>query len=140
MFRHPHPDNASVPTVPAEEKTPDAKAVRPESAPVTLFEVKELLEKNLKWSQIIYEQNRRIKNRMLWSAIGSWLKVLLILIPLGLAVWFLPPIAKDVWGQYQSLTGKTGPAKSLGSSSLDSFLNILQLDSAKQEQLKAILK
>src|SRR3989338_6137690 len=102
--------------------------------------IKELLEKNLKWSQIIYEQNRKINNKLMWSAIGSWFRILLIAVPLILAVWFLPPIIQGLQSTYGSLLGGGTTVNKTNSTSIDQLLKMLPLDQAKQEQLKALLK
>ena len=54
-----------------------------------------LLEKNLKWSEVIYEQNKKIQRRLTWMAIGSYLRLLLILIPLIVAIVYLPKLMKQ---------------------------------------------
>lgn len=113
--------------------------------------LRELLEKNLKWSQIIYEQNRKINGKLFWYAFSGWLRVFLILVPLVLAVWFLPPLLKNMLGQYQEIMGgllgapggnksAVGALKDVSPSSLEQLLKILPLNSAQQEQLKTILK
>lgn len=71
-------------------------------------DTKELLEKNLKWSQLIYEQNKRIQYRLTMMVIGSYIKIAIIVVPLILAAIYLPPIAKDAFAQYQSLIGIGG--------------------------------
>lgn len=101
--------------------------------------LKELMEKNLKWSQIIYEQNRKINNKLLWFTIANWLKVLFIVLPIVLGIIFLGPLFKDVYSQYADLLGR-GPATSTQQNSMDNFLKLFNLDPAKQEQLKALLK
>ena len=111
------------------------EVVKPETS------LKELMEKNLKWSQIIYEQNRKINNKLLWTAIAGWLKVLLILVPLVLAVLFLGPLLKNVIAQYNDLLGKDSTSSSgTNQNSMDNFLKLFNLDPAKQEQLKTLLK
>ncbi len=102
--------------------------------------IKELLEKNLKWSQIIYEQNRKINNKLMWSAIASWFRILLIVVPLILAIWFLPPLIQGLQNTYGSLFGGKSSSTTPNSSSIDQLLKILPLDPAKQEQLKMLLK
>jgi len=97
----------------------------------------ELLEKNLKWSQIIYEQNRKINSKLVWSAVASWLRLLLILVPLVLAVFYLPPLLKNVFSQYGSLLGIVNP--SVDSSALNSIFDNLPLDSSGLEKLKTLL-
>jgi hypothetical protein len=103
--------------------------------------LKELIEKNLKWSQIIYEQNRKINNKLLWTAIAEWLKVFLIVAPIVLAILFLGPMFKNLMSQYSDLLGGNTPNTS---SQQDSVSNLLlkwsNLDPAKQEQLKALFK
>lgn len=115
-----------------EEKKRDGKpAVEPS--------LKELIEKNLKWSQIIYEQNRKINNKLLWSAVANWLRLLIILVPLGLAAWFLSPIAKQLYSTYQQFFGNQTTLDGQ-STSFEQMLKLLPMNSAQQEQIKAILK
>ena len=104
----------------------------------------ELLEKNLKWSQIIYEQNRKINRKLFWNVVAGWLRLFIILIPIVLAIIFLSPIAKDFWQKYgELLSGNNGlvDIKNGGSpSSVDQILKLLPMNPAQQEQLKQILK
>lgn len=101
--------------------------------------LKELMEKNLKWSQIIYEQNRKINNKLLWAAIFGWFKIILIVVPLILAYIYLQPMLSGVLKQYGSLLGMEQQAGTKPAS-VESLLNMFNLDPAKQEQLKALLK
>ncbi len=101
--------------------------------------LKELIEKNLKWSQIIYEQNRKINNKLLWTAVAGWLRLLVIVVPLVLGILFLGPMLKGVVYQYGDLLGNGQPADTQPNS-MDNFLKLFNLDPAKQEQLKALLK
>lgn len=57
--------------------------------------LKDVLEKNLKWSQIIYEQNRRINRKLAWAAVANWLRLLIIAVPIILGLLYLPPIIKE---------------------------------------------
>jgi hypothetical protein len=99
--------------------------------------LRELLEKNLKWSQIIYEQNRKINNKLLWNTILGWLRLLIILIPLLLALWFLPPLLN----KYQELlNGRITSDKILSPANVDKILDVLPVEQSKKEQIKAILK
>ena len=91
--------------------------------------VKDLLEKNLKWSQIIYEQNRKINNKLLWSAIASWLRLFLILAPLVLAILFLPPILKEVWTRFDDISGLISTDNKEQSSSLNNLIKMFNLSS-----------
>ena len=104
--------------------------------------LKELIEKNLKWSQIIYEQNRKINSKLLWTAIANWLRLLLLAASAVLTILFLWPMLKGVFSQYSYLLGKnsTGNSTSTNQNSMDDFLKLFNLDPAKQEQIKALLK
>lgn len=144
MFRH------SDKNVPAENKTETTPAIENKSAveksvPVaTKTEhdvIKDLLEKNLKWSQIIYEQNRKIHSKMMWTAVAGWIRVFLILVPLILAAWYLPGIINDFQNNYGGLFGGKSASSTVSSAnSMEQLFKILPLDAAKQEQLKALLK
>ena len=70
--------------------------------------LKELVEKNIKWSQIIYEQNKKIKHRMTLMVIGSYLRLAIILIPIILAFIYLPPLLEGLVSQYQGILGGVG--------------------------------
>ncbi len=117
-------------------KTFTSETAKPEPS------LKELIEKNLKWSQIIYEQNRKINNKLLLTAIAEWLKVLLIVVPLVLGVLFLGPLLKGAMSQYGDLLGNgSAPATDTQKDSMSSILlKWSNLDPAKQEQLKALFK
>lgn len=151
MFRH---KSTAVPST-ETTKTPEEKKIITAEAPVVLENkiapkiippktdtemIKELLEKNLKWSQIIYEQNRKINNKLMWSAVGNWFRILLVAVPLILAVWFLPPVVKDLKNKYGGLLGAKTATSTPNPNSFEQLLKILPLDPAKQEQLKALLK
>lgn len=145
MFRH---------SKQSDKETPDTKsAVENKNSPLSEAvgakdlskidpqSLKELLEKNLKWSQIIYEQNRKINNKLMWAAIGGWLRLVLILAPLIWAAWFLPPLVNQFMKNYGDLLGgKATSAQSVPSGSLEQIMKLLPLDPAKQEQIKALLK
>ncbi len=117
--------------VPKKPSAPEVPKVDPS--------LKELMEKNLKWSQIIYEQNRKINNKLLWAAIFSWIKLILIVVPLILAYIYLQPMISGVLKQYGSLLGMEQQSDSKPVS-MDSLLKMFNLDPAKEEQLKALLK
>ncbi len=122
--------------VDVETVTPEKSGGKERSYPTSnLGELKELLEKNLKWSQIIYEQNRKINHKLMWSAIASWLRFLIILIPLTLGLLLIPQLARD----YNCLVkGVNCSEKSRGS--IENLLKVLPLDDAQREELKKIVK
>ena len=141
MFRHKTPDT----TEKAPETTVENTASVNVAPKVSVTEnvkaeqgLRELIEKNLKWSQIIYEQNRKINNKLLWAAIFGWFKLIIIVGPIILGLIYLQPMLKGAWSQYASFFGAN--ANVAQPASLDSFFQLFNLDPAKQEQLKALLK
>lgn len=142
MFRH-EDKNATVEN--KTELTPKLETVAPveknaPAVPKTEHEIlKDLMEKNLKWSQIIYEQNRKIHSKMMWTAVAGWIRVVLILAPLIWAAFYLPGLIKNLQNNYGFLGGKSTTSTS-SLNSMEQLFKVLPLDSAKQEQLKALLK
>lgn len=140
MFRHKTAEetkNDSDTVVIPEEPE---KIVKKEVVAAEPADLRELIEKNLKWSQIIYEQNRKINNKLLWASIFGWFKIILIFASLIWAYIYFQPILGGVLKQYGSLLGleqQTGATPT----SADYLLQIYKnLDPAKLEQLKAGLK
>ena len=70
--------------------------------------LKSLLEKNIKLSEEIFAQNKKIKNRLTMMVVGNYVKLLFIIIPLIIAFIFLPPLLNQVLSQYNELLGGTG--------------------------------
>ncbi|MBI2437177.1 MAG: hypothetical protein HYV41_05595 [Candidatus Magasanikbacteria bacterium] len=68
-------------------------------------ELKELIEKNIKWSQVIYNQNRKINHRLTWMTIGSYLRLALIVVPLILGIIYLPPLIMEFLENYGAAFG-----------------------------------
>lgn len=102
--------------------------------------IKELLEKNLKWSQIIYEQNRRLNHKLIWTAVAGWLRLVLILAPLIFAIFYLSPFVKQLWQSYNGLLGITSQSGSNQQiDSLDNLFKVFNLNEAQQNQIKNIL-
>lgn len=97
-------------------------------------DLRELIEKNIKWTQVVYEQNRKIKNRLTLMALGSYIRLALILIPLIAAVIFLPPLLQEWFGQYSDLLKSLG----IGSEAVKNGANIDP--SQLQDMLQGILK
>lgn len=140
MFRHQNNPVETGDKPPTQTESVSGKeSLTPPQHPENL---KELIEKNLKWSQIIYEQNRKINSKLLWYAAASWIRTFLILIPLILAGIFLPPFIKDAWDRYADIFNISND-KGQGiqqSDSLDNLFKLFNIDPAKQEQIKAMLK
>jgi len=68
-------------------------------------EIKKLLEENLKLTAETHKMVKSVKSYMLWQNIFSFLKILIIVVPVVIGIIYLPPLLKDVFQQYQSLLG-----------------------------------
>ena len=53
-------------------------------------EIKNLLEKNLALTQEIYAVTKKLKNYLKWQRVGSVIYILIIVVPLILAFFYLP--------------------------------------------------
>jgi len=138
MFKHKDPSAVS----PGEEKT-DAVLPAPtkpeEKKDVSPEAMRELAEKNLKWSQIIYEQNRRINTKLLWLDIAQWVRITFYIVLIVLAIRYIPPLIQNFSKKYDNLTG--GTAETQNSPAFSSEIcDFLALDPAKCEQIKTLVK
>lgn len=70
--------------------------------------LKELIEKNIKWSQVVYHQNKAIKHRLSLMVLGSYLRLALVLIPIVLGIIYLPPFFSDIKTRYESVMSSLG--------------------------------
>lgn len=80
-----------------EEPTPEMKVDNSHE------DLKDLIEKNIKWSQVIYTQNKAIKHRLTIMALLNYIKLALILTPIILGIIYLPPLMADLLEKYSSL-------------------------------------
>ena len=101
--------------------------------------LQELVEKNIKWSQVIYEQTKKTNHRLTIMAIGRYLRLLLILVPLIFALIYLPPYVKGLLNAYGSLLGGDGANGSL-MDSLGTILKDYQSNNVSPDQIKTLLK
>jgi hypothetical protein len=86
------------------------------------FEIRELLKKNLQLTEEIHAYTRKIKKYMAWQRLVSVFYFIIIVGPIILSIFFLPPIIKSWFGQYQSLLGSAA-SSSLTSDVLNSGLS-----------------
>ncbi|MFA4834246.1 MAG: hypothetical protein WC619_05415 [Patescibacteria group bacterium] len=68
-------------------------------------EIKKLLEENLKLTGEIHKMVKSIKSYMFWQNVWSFLKILIIVVPIVIGIIYLPPLLKGVFQQYKSLLG-----------------------------------
>ncbi len=152
MFRHKKSEEVEAevdsPSVPPLDKrglggvvtTSEEKPKHPQKI-VSESDLKELMEKNLKWSQIIYEQNRKINHKLAWAAAAGWLRLFIIVAPIILALWYLPALIGKFQSTISSFTGGL-PVSSEGKPtySIEQLMQLLPLGDAEKAQLKEILK
>ncbi|OGH86670.1 MAG: hypothetical protein A2493_01790 [Candidatus Magasanikbacteria bacterium RIFOXYC12_FULL_33_11] len=70
--------------------------------------LQELVEKNIKWSQVIYNQNKKIKRRLTMIVIGNYLRLFIIIVPILIGFLYWPEILakfNQYFGQYFSASG-----------------------------------
>ncbi len=106
--------------------------------------LRELLEKNLKWSQIIYEQTRKINSKLFWKSVWGWvLFLLLVVVPTALSIWYLPSLLRGLETKYLpllSLMGSTGATSTAGNKgSVDELLKLLPISEEQKASLRAVL-
>lgn len=67
-----------------------------------------LLQDNLKWSQVIYQQNKRMNTRLTLMVVGNYIRLLIILAPIILGIIYLPDLIERFWSNFQTVTGGSG--------------------------------
>lgn len=85
------------------EKIEEIKIDTPPAISNSGDDLKSLIEKNIKWSQANYQLNTKINHRITMMVVGSYLRLLLIVLPIILAIIYLPPLLSNVLGQYKGL-------------------------------------
>jgi len=88
-------------------------------------EIKKLLEKNLELTEEIYKMVKGIKKYIFWQKVFSFLKILIIVVPIIIGIIYLPPLLKGVFQQYQSLLGG-GDGLNSGSGNSNLLENLLK--------------
>ncbi|MEA3398563.1 MAG: hypothetical protein U9R06_02335 [Patescibacteria group bacterium] len=66
-------------------------------------DIKKIIEENLKLTKEIHEMTKKIKSFVLWQQIFNVIKILIIIIPIVLGIIYLPPLLKEIVGNYQEL-------------------------------------
>ncbi len=124
-----------------ENKKENSLEEAKEEKPITLEKINELLTNSLKWSQIIYEQNRKINRKLFWYSFFNYLKFALILIPLIVGFFYLLP---NVDGLLQTMNFFSGDISQKNTTDqevlIENFLEKLPLDQSKKEQVKSLLR
>jgi len=66
-------------------------------------DLRELLTRQIELNEKILEKVKYIKKYIVWQKIFSWIKFFLILIPLLVGLFYLPPLLKQLTQTYQSV-------------------------------------
>ena len=73
-----------------------------------LEEIKELLEKNLEYTQEIHKWAKSIHSYIFWQRVWSTVKTLVLVILIVVALVYLPPLIKNAIAPYQQLLQEMG--------------------------------
>lgn len=74
--------------------------------PVSNEQIEKLLKENLEYNKAIFELAKKTKRYMLMAQIMGILKILIIVVPLILALIYLPSLIKGYTSQFQDLMGE----------------------------------
>lgn len=104
--------------------------------------IRELLEKNNKLTQAVYDQNKKILRHFFWGSIFTWAKVLFTVAIIALAVFYASTLYKNLQKKYPFIFGQPQQKTSATSttSSTDELLKLLPISETQREQIKAFLK
>lgn len=71
-------------------------------------QMERLLSENMRKTEEVYEICKKVKRMLLIGQIMGVLRILIIVVPLILAIIYLPPFFKGYMQQYQELLGGEG--------------------------------
>ncbi|MFZ5390701.1 MAG: hypothetical protein ACOZAJ_00270 [Patescibacteria group bacterium] len=107
-------------------------------------ELKELLEENLRYARDIYRDTERIKRYIFWGQVFSFIKILIVVIPLVWGFLYIQPYLKGAFNTYSSLfdlTAQGGPAADKVNVSPELYKQYQQLQNSGQlEEFMKLLK
>lgn len=91
-------------------------------------DLRALIEKSIKLSEEVYEQNKKINKRLRNMVWGSYLRLALIIIPIIIGIIYLPAYFSQIMKQYQGVLD------------LDSVLSAEQITNfSSSNQIKGII-
>lgn len=93
-----------------EKKSEESEKIKEESAEISdkKDDLRSLVEKNIKWTEVVYEQNRKIMRRLNLMVLANYLRLALIVVPIIFAIIYLPPLLQELWKNYSALIGSAG--------------------------------
>lgn len=138
----PSNDTIKAPVVKLEDKMSRPAGSMPVMPGASLETLKDLLEKNIRWSQVIYEQNKKILRRIFWSSIFTWVKIVVTIAIIVIAIVYASSWYRTLQKKYPYIFGSAPhqTATSTPSSSVDDFLKILPISDGQRDQLKQLIK
>ncbi|MFZ5364865.1 MAG: hypothetical protein ACOZBH_01540 [Patescibacteria group bacterium] len=71
-------------------------------------ELKQLVRRNIEYTQELRMVSDKTRKYILWIQIINLFKLLIILVPLILALIYLPPLIRDFVEKYKELFGSSG--------------------------------
>ncbi len=92
-------------------------------------DLRTLIEKSLKLSEEVYDQNKKINKKLRNMVLGSYLRLALVIIPIIIGIIYLPPYFSQIFKQYQELLN------------VDNILTVEQFTgSSSANQIKEIIE
>jgi len=82
----------------------------------------ELVRQNLELTQELLKQMHSVRRYIFWQRMISIFYIIIIVGPIILGIFYLPPLLKDAIGSYQELLGEN----KTGGMDINSILNELQ--------------
>ncbi len=103
-------------------------------------EVRKQLQENQEKLDEMYRLLQKINRHLVWQQVMGWVKVLLIVVPLLLAYWYLAPYLTSAFSVYKNLLGGgSGTSQTIDLSNVDPQL-LQRLSPEMLEQLQKSLK
>ncbi|MBU1038915.1 hypothetical protein KKC17_01620 [Patescibacteria group bacterium] len=107
-------------------------------------ELKELLEDNLRYAKDIYRDTERIKRYIFWGQVFSFIKILIVVIPLVWGFLYIQPYLKgafDTYGSLFNLTANSGQTTDEANVNPELYKQYQQLQNSGQlEEFIKLLK
>ncbi len=125
------------PTLEEKMSRPPGAAAMPQVT--SLDTLKSLLEKNLKWSELIYEQNKKIRRHFLWVSLYTAAKIVIVVGAVATAVIFASAWYKGLQKKYPLVFGSRAQTAT-STQPFDEFLKALPLSDAQRAQVKEWVK
>ena len=66
-----------------------------------------LLEENIRLNQAIYIDTQKIRRAMFWRMMLSVVGLILVIAPIIIALFYLPPVLMNIYGGYQDVLGES---------------------------------